>query len=193
MKGINVHVDGVLPRIPKGGVGIELGVWKGRSSVKFHGYTNPKMLHLVDSWSVQPYKQTSEWTWEEYIQRYQTITGGFTEQDFDRYYDMVYNEVLNNFKDYSNVKVWRSTTDEFFEKSGVNNVDWVYVDASHSYDGVTQDLENVLKVINEDGKIFGDDFCDQKIQVKEAVKDFAKKHNFRIDNFNHSQYELKKQ
>ena len=210
MRGINVNIKGLLARIPSGGVGIELGVWKGGSSVKLLNSTNPKMLHLVDSWSVEPYKETTEWTWEEYIQRYQELTGGFTEYDFQRYYDQVYTEVKNNFKDYSNVKVWRMTTDDFFDKhcltekwkstggrfnhdsDVVHDVDWVYVDASHSYEGVTRDLENVLQIVKKDGKIFGDDYSDNKPQVRDAVKDFAKKHNFTVDVFSHNQYELRR-
>jgi len=194
MNGTNSNSKGVVARIWKGSTGVELGVWRGGTSAQFAA-KGLKKLYLVDAWSPEPYKNTTEWSWEEYVQRYQKLTGGFTEADFKAYYDRVYRDVVDKFVLNPEVVICRMTTNEFFSKrkSIINKlVDWVYVDASYSYQGVIDDLENCLKIIKPDvGQIFGDDFTN-KPQVNKAVTDFAKKHNFDIDVFNKTQYELKK-
>jgi hypothetical protein len=62
--------------------------------------------------------------------------------------------------------------------------DFVYVDANHTYDGVTADLEAWYPKVRKGGMIAGHDYFNKitdsyEMRVKEAVEDFANK----IDKF----------
>ena len=69
MVGTNVAAQYVAKRMPENSVGVELGVWKGDSSAYFAERT--RKLHLVDSWSVEPYKHLD--SWEAYLNKYSKI------------------------------------------------------------------------------------------------------------------------
>ena len=209
MNGMNKDSSNIIAHIPPNSVGIELGVWKGNSSAKFLT-KDLKQLYLVDAWSVEPYRQTTEWTWEEYIQRYQKITGGFTEHDFAKYYQQIYSAVVDRFSIYPNVKIFRMSTDDFFtnhcltqswkdtggrfnhDSDVIHDVDWIYVDASHSYEGVLKDLENSWQIIKPGGKMIGDDYGDNKPGVQQAVDAFVKKYNVTLHAFGAQQYIIEK-
>ena len=53
---------------------------------------------MVDPYSVEPYKENSEMTYQEYLAKYQPITGEFAEAGFQKYYDKVYAEINSRFK-----------------------------------------------------------------------------------------------
>ena len=90
MVGTNSDSDTILEFINPNTDGIELGVWKGHSSKKFF-LRGVKSLQLVDSWSVAPYTNSTEFPggMEEYLNRYRKTTGGSTIEDFTKFYDLV--------------------------------------------------------------------------------------------------------
>lgn len=187
MLGKNTQSQYILDRIPENSIGVELGVWKGDSSEKF--LTKCSFLHLVDSWSVIPYKNSIEnGTFDDYLRKYKSIVGSNNIEDFDKFYDNLYLEVTNRFKN-KNVKIHRLSTKEFFSNFK-EKVDWVYVDAAHDHDGCYFDLENSLKIVKNGGFIFGDDYLN-KPGVKSAVDLFVKTYNLSFNNFYKSQYEIK--
>jgi len=194
MKGINNHSFYTADMIKSNTIGAELGVWRGESSSLF--LEKSKELHLVDSWSIEPYKKSDGdefLNYEKYLARYSEITGGKEEKDFISYYDKIYESVVEKFKDNDNVFIYRMTTDEFFEKFLLENkkLDWIYVDASHEYNQVKKDLYNCLKIVKDGGEIFGDDFHESKPQVKQAVIDFIKETDLPFRNYYANQYKIK--
>ena len=66
MIGKNRNIHETIKRMPLNSVGVELGVWKGDSSALMAEKTS--RLHLVDSWSVEPYKHLE--SYDDYIKRY---------------------------------------------------------------------------------------------------------------------------
>lgn len=170
--------------IPDNSIGVELGVWKGDTSSLFVKKT--KHLHLVDSWSIIPYKKSNEHeSYSAYIKRYAKVVKSKNPDDFQKFYDNVYQSVKNRFKDYP-VTIHRMNTDEFF-LSFKEKVDWVYVDADHSKEGCLKDLRNCLKIIKSGGKIFGDDYGNKQ-GVVEAVDIFIKETGLPFNNFYNNQY-----
>ena len=139
---------------------------------------------MVDAYSIEPYKNNSEMTYQEYLAKYQPITGEIAPAGFQVFYDRVYAEVKERFKPYSEVEICRMTSDEWFEqylssKGHGNNemLDWIYIDGDHSYEGCLKDLENALQVVRPGGLIIGDDYGwpDAKWQkpgVTKAVNEF---------------------
>lgn len=206
MFGINPGTDETWKWIPQDSVGIELGVWKGDSTEKF--LRRAKYVHAVDAWAPEVYEQSKEFgDYEAYLDRYSKLVGSRNPEEFQKYYDRIYDGVVKRFKD-KPVMVWRMNTNEFFEEWNSKEnfedavmfdwidddsdlgVDWVYVDASHEYDQVLQDLYNSLRVLNSTGVIFGDDYGGSKVQVTQAVDDFVKDTGFKFENFYTNQYQI---
>lgn len=187
MVGINKGSELVLNRIPENTIGVELGVWKGASSEKF--IKKCKFLHLVDSWAVEPYKNNDEnGKFEDYLKKYSKIVGSENVEDFQKFYDNIYESVKNKFEN-KPIKIHRKSTTEFF-KTFNEMVDWVYIDAAHDHNGCYADLCNSLKIVKKGGNIFGDDYPN-KPGVKSAVDKFVKEQNFILETLANSQYQIK--
>ncbi len=64
----------------------------------------------------------------------------------------------------------------FLKKYNIK-ADLIYIDGSHEYDDVKQDLEMYYELLNENGLIFGDDYCEYWGGVIKAVNEFAGKNS----------------
>lgn len=186
---INEGVKVTVTRIPENTIGIELGVWKGNSSEVFLQKT--KYLHLVDSWSVEPFTGDNEFgTYNDYLKRYEKMVGSNKSEDFQKYYDDIFESVADRFKE-KPIKIHRCKTNVFFEYF-TEKVDWIYVDAGHDYKNCITDLRNSLKIIKSGGLLLGDDYR-TKQGVTKAVNEFVKETRLPFDNFHGSQFEIKVQ
>ena len=196
MMGSRINKDShhIMHLIQPDTIGAEVGVWWGNTSYNFF-MKNLKHLYLVDPWSVEPYKGSTEFEWDEYLSRYEKVTKSNTEEGFQEYYEKVYEDVMRRFDPYENVTVCRKTSDQFFEKFDGDKLDWIYLDGSHSYEGVQADLENSLKIVRPGGMILGDDYKwgqrFGKPGVTKAVKEFKEKHNFKIKQHGAVQFEIR--
>jgi len=189
MFGKNLGTNKTWRRIPNDSVGVELGVWMGESSEKF--LRRARHLHLVDSWSTVAYENSDEnGNYQGYLDRYSKLIESNNPNDFQKYYDEIYESVCQKFAGQS-VTIHRCTTDDFFEKFS-KTVDWVYVDASHSFNGCLSDLRNSYGIINSGGSIFGDDYENKnKPGVTLAVDTFITETGLSLNNFYLDQFEIK--
>jgi hypothetical protein len=186
MYGRNLDSEETWKRIPKNSIGVEIGVWKGDSSDKF--LRRASHMHLVDSWSPISYENSDEHgNYENYLKRYSKLVGSNDPNDFQQYYDNIYNSVVERFKDRS-ITIHRMSSEQFF-KTFTEKVDWVYVDGDHSYEGCLKDLRNCLKIIKPNGMIFGDDYTN-KPGVYQAVNQFIAETKLPFNNFYETQYEI---
>lgn len=174
MKGINNHIKATIDRLPEGKVGLEIGVWKGDTTVKLA--RKSESVDAVDAWSAEVYIESPEYGYEEYLDRYESLVGSRDIEDFQRYYEKIYNSVLDRAKEAGNINVLRMTSKEFFEQN-TKMYDWVYVDGDHSYEGCLYDLQNVWDIIKDGGILFGDDYSNKKGSTK-AVDEFRVGKNF---------------
>ena len=179
-------------------VGAEIGVWMGNTSTLFLK-KGLKKLYMVDSYSVEPYKENTERSYQEYIAKYQPITGEFSEAGFQRFYDRVYNEVKERFQD-PEVEICRMTSDRWFklfQNHMLDFLDWIYIDGDHSYEGCLRDLENSLKVVKQGGLILGDDYGWPNAKwfkpgVTKAVDEFINRHKLtKMLRHGETQYEIR--
>ena len=193
----------IMHAIKPNTIGAEIGVWMGNTSTQFLK-KNLKKFYMVDAYSVEPYKESSEMSYQEYLAKYQPITGEFSEGGFKKYYDRVYNEVKTRFSTFKEVEICRVTSDVWFEefmaaKGHGNNemLDWIYIDGDHSYEGCLRDLENALQVVRPGGLILGDDYGWpnskwSKPGVTKAVNEFINKNNLtKMLRHGMTQYEIR--
>ena len=178
MFGKNPGTDATWKRIPEYSVGAELGVWKGESSLKF--LKRARHIHLVDAWAPQVFDGSNEFGgYQAYLERYSKLTGEATTEGFQRYYDKIYEPVT----------IHRMSTSHWFD-TFQEKLDWIYVDASHSYEGCLHDLTRAVEKIKPGGKLFGDDYGPKKLGVRDAVDQFIKNTGYTLNNFHDDQFEV---
>ena len=197
MMGTPINKDSVniLGLIEPNSIGAEVGVWFGNSSKRFLD-RGVKELHLVDAWSVEPYKESTEHgTYENYLERYSKMCGGNTEKDFQKYYDSVYKTVKSTVGTDPRVTIHRMNSDDWFN-SFDKKLDWIYVDGDHSYEGCLRDLNNALKVVKVGGLILGDDYkwpgtVYGKAGVTQAVNEFCQSNGLLKEQHGQVQFSIK--
>jgi hypothetical protein len=141
-------------------VGAEIGVWYGNTSSQFLK-RGIKELHLVDSWSIEPYREDTgeHGSYDAYLLKYSKTLGVLpTEESFMLHYNKVYNKVKEKFSGDDRVKIYRMTSDEWFQNYSGEKLDWIYIDGAHSFEGCYADLNNALQIVKSGGKIMGDDY-----------------------------------
>lgn len=160
---VNTRND-MLDVIPKGGVCVELGVFLGEYSTEILNRINPSKLYLVDIWSGQ---MTSGDKDGNNIRRIQNM-------------DVVYKDLVKKYSNNNNVEVIKMSSYEFLLNQSNNYFDFVYIDANHSYSSVLKDCEISLDKLKDGGYLAGHDYIDN-YEVKNAVDDFCKKYNQKIE------------
>lgn len=192
----------VMHLIKKNTIGAEIGVWMGNTSTQFLK-KGLKKFYMIDPYSVEPYKQNSEMSYQEWLAKYQPITGEIAEAGFQKYYDRVFDDIKSRFKDFEEVELCRETSDNFFEKylasKGHGNfemLDWIYIDGDHSYEQCKKDLNNALQIVKPGGLIIGDDYGwpDAKWEkpgVTKAVNEFVLQTDFSMNRKGMTQYVIK--
>lgn len=131
--------------LPKGGIGAEIGVWKGDFSAQILQVAQPSCLHLIDPW--QPRDDDSHaQAW------YSTARGT----------DMasVFEDVLKRFQaeiEAGTVVIHPLHAQEAMMSFPAATLDYVYLDGDHAYNAVREDLEICFEKVRTGGLICVDD------------------------------------
>ena len=156
------------------GTGAEIGVQNGLYSEILLDKWKGSCLISIDAWR--------HFEDSEYID----IANYTNEQHLDLYADATLK--LRKFGERS--IIWRMTSEEAAKIMPKNTLDFCYIDAVHSYDGVVQDLELWIPKIKEGGIICGHDFIkdgehydiDGKLigqfGVQKAVIEYSERYNW---------------
>jgi len=148
-------------------------VWQCKNAKKLYEYCSPSEMVLVDIWKTSTkkgdVKNRSEQVWEQYYQK----ALGFAKSHGN----------ITVIRDYS-IKASEIFEDHYF--------DIVYIDAGHSYESCTADLNVWYPKIKPGGIISGHDYNENKSKgygVLQAVDELIKKHNlemFMLSNVMHA-------
>jgi Methyltransferase domain len=160
----------LLSLLPSGGVCVEVGTWRGDFAAAILRASNPTRLCLVDSW-----EHRSEEKYE------QTCYGGAAATG-QAGMDAIYESVINRFQaeiDSGKVLIRRARSEDAAASFDVESLDWVYIDADHSYEGVKRDLNAYFPLVKPGGILAGDDYGQKGtwygLGVAEAVDEFAER------------------
>lgn len=137
-----------------GDIFVEVGSWKGRSSAFM-------ATEIVNSGKKIDFFCVDSWNGDK--------TGSLKEID-------VYNEFLENMKEVlDRIKIIRKTSvdasKDFIDKS----IDFIFIDASHDYESVIEDIRHWYPKLKDYGTIAGHDT--HVSDVKKAVEEYAKEIN----------------
>lgn len=139
----------LLDSLPKGAACAEVGVWKGDFSARILEVVKPRKLHLIDPW-----RAIGGDTYEG--ARY----GGKLDEG-QAEMDELHDAVLERFareRRAGVVEVHRLPSVEAAAGLADGELDFVYVDGDHTYEGVRADLEAYAPKVRPGGLLAGDDY-----------------------------------
>ena len=107
--------------------------------------------------------------------------------------DLQYREAFNKYLPQNRVRLVREFSKNAAKFFPDETFDFIYIDADHTYEAVTEDLEAWFPKVKVGGVIAGHDYISREDTIRlghsvpfgviEAVSDFRKKHGFAEDNF----------
>jgi hypothetical protein len=138
--------------------GVEVGVLRGDYAECLSKGWNGK-LYLVDAW--------------KHLENYKDVSNGD-----DITHEANYQFVKQRFAGNPNVVIMRNLSIEAAARFHTGSLDWVYLDANHSYEAVKADLEAWYPKVRIGGIIAGHDYIDApnhvagNFGVRSAVREF---------------------
>lgn len=166
----------ILLRVPENAIGAELGVFTGDLSSRLLMRPGIQLL-MVDSWEEHGDGQYAE-------------SGDFhaklTQAAQDGYMQFAAN--VTEFA-WDRRKIIRARTVDAAKQVADHSLDFVFIDADHSYEGCKQDIEAWYPKVVRGGLLCGHDYANTDFPcfgVEQAVNEFAESHGLMVelgDNF----------
>jgi hypothetical protein len=155
----------ILSLINKGSNIIEIGVFKGEFSKEIFFDCNPSELILIDLFEGIMGSGNKDGENMEFI----NLNDHFMSlSDF--------------FKKNQEVKLLKGYSSNVLKDLPKNHYDFIYIDASHEYTDVKNDLDLSYQLIKSGGYISGHDYENNRFPgVVKAVNEFCKENNLQID------------
>jgi hypothetical protein len=159
-----------LPRKPKIA---EIGVFRGDFSQVLLDQFRPSMLYLVD-----PFEEGEIMSGDE---------NGNDVMVYDGIY--LYEYVKDRFASTENVKMLRIRSEDLDQCIEDDELDLIYIDGDHSYEGVKRDLEMAYRKVKDQGFICGHDLMTNPHKTDnvydfgtfQAVQEFCYRNGFRVE------------
>ncbi|MGB0411069.1 MAG: class I SAM-dependent methyltransferase [Pikeienuella sp.] len=135
-----------MANLPRDGVGAEIGVWKGDFSEGICAIANPRKLYLIDAW--ESFEDDAHIS---------ALYHGVGERKMNE----IYQGVADRFADRierGQIELIRAMSEQAIPMIPDGALDFVYIDADHSYEGVTRDLALIWPKMKFGGQIVLDDY-----------------------------------
>jgi SAM-dependent methyltransferase len=159
--------DDLVDRISEGSNIVEVGAWLGKS-------TNYLATKIKESKKKLNFTTVDTWKGTDDEKIHQSIVSSF---GGDIFYEFIDNTIhSNNFNNFNIIKDTSENAASQFENS---SLDFVLLDAGHSYSDLMNDLNSWYKRVKPGGYIVGDDFGVFKGVTQAASEYFY--HQFRVD------------
>jgi len=154
--------NAIIERFPKNDkiIGAEVGVWMGKTSQKLLEHFPNLFLYMIDRWCVPP--------------KGDSYYNGSTEmvRSSMKEWQSVHAKAVRVVSPYrGRYKIMKTTTLEAASHIKDKSLDFVFIDADHSYEGVTGDIKAWLPKVKAGGLLCGHDYENEntKGEVKRAV------------------------
>jgi len=165
--------DPILERLPRGGIGVEVGVWAGEFSERILRIVQPRFLHLVDQWKQVPGHPSRRWGGN----------GNTSQAKIEQAYKSA-TVRLHAETRAGRVVIHRNPSVDAAKEFPDGSVDFVYLDADHRYHAVLADLSAWWPKVKAGGALAGDDYdlpqSDWDDGVTRAVDNFSAVHCTRL-------------
>lgn len=139
--------------------GAEIGVCDGVFSEYIYKANPGVMLFCIDTW--EPYK-------------------GYTDYKKISTFTKMYEDAKKRLEPYGCILIKKYSMDavkDFEDES----LDFVYIDANHTYPYVKEDIREWTKKVRKGGIVSGHDYCTiEGVGVKQAVDEYVEKHGYKL-------------
>lgn len=154
----------LLMILPKDCAVAEIGVWRGAFSALIRDVVTPKRLLLIDPWA----GAVGDVPWRR---------GEFTEEEAQQHFDDAFDEVRAAFSGDARIRIIRAMSLDAADQIADQSLDVVYIDGSHDYEDVRDDLRAWSPKLRQDGLLTGDDYYwsddrGRNFPVRRAVDEF---------------------
>jgi len=150
-------------------VGAEIGVFKGENAKNMLSILNIKKLYLID-----PYKAYNDASCSAYQMN-----------------ENIKTQAQKRLSNYKNIKFIGKTSMDAIDDIP-NNLDFIYIDGDHTYNGVKTDVMLYWSKIKVGGIMGGDDFTLGHVGLINAVIEFVNKHNLKLEGVKENWWIIKK-
>ena len=149
--------------------GAEIGVSSGDNALTFYKVLNFSMLYLVDSWTAYN---------SDNIDIYTAKAGRHIQHIVDSYKKTTY----DRFSDKINVTIIPKTSEYASNLVEDESLDFVYIDAGHTYNDVLNDCKLWTKKVKHSGYVGGHDWEHEYFgeELRLAVTTFVKEHDYKL-------------
>lgn len=152
------------------GEGIELGVNAGEFSRLILNHWKGKKLHLIDAWEQQDH----------------LIYNDLCNHSSQDHYTYCYEQTFKRFNNNSQVEIHRNYSHEALLKFKDESLDFIYLDANHSFQATYEDLSAWSKKVQPNGFLSGHDYVNGYIHgsvwfgSKYAVDKWAQENKYPV-------------
>ena len=166
----------IVSLIPKNTTGAEIGVFTGVFAEFLMAKARPKKLILIDPWE----KAHGEFfpKWGDY-----TAQGTLETRAARKAAEMRAEKMPGK------VSVVTDFSTNWLARQGAGSLDWIYLDATHKFETVLEDLRAIEPVLASDGLILGDDCWTNPnaphFGVFQAIQTFCLERPFEIFRMDH--------
>ena len=140
--------DFLLKQVPEGGTFVELGAWLGKSSAYLCDKATSQEITIIDSWKGSPNELTTTHKLATQIDIYDLFLENMGERKF---------------------KAIKATSKAAARKFKAESLDVVFIDLTHTYEAVKEDIQLWLPKVKKGGYIAGDDYHENWKGVIQAV------------------------
>jgi predicted O-methyltransferase YrrM len=149
--------DYLLANMPQDGTFVELGAWLGKSSAYLCDKATSQQITIIDSWKGSPNELTTTHKLATEVDIYKV----FVENMGDRKY-----------------KAIKATSKSASKKFANESLDVVFIDLTHTYEAVKEDIKLWLPKVKKGGYIAGDDYHENWKGVIQAVDELLPRATF---------------
>ena len=149
--------DYLISQMPEGGTFVELGAWLGKSSAYLCDKATDKQITIIDTWKGSPNELTTTHKLATEVDIYDL----FLENMGERKYNVI-----------------KATSKAASKKFANESLDVVFIDLTHTYEAVKEDIKLWLPKVKKGGFIAGDDYHQHWQGVIQAVDELLPRATF---------------
>ena len=142
--------DFLIKNTPENGTFVEIGAWLGKSSSYLVDNGGNRTIIIIDSWEGSPNERNTNHRLATQTDIYEIFKENMGERKYESIRGLS-TEVVNQFEDES--------------------LDTVFIDATHTYEAVKEDIKVWLPKVKNGGILAGDDYNQNWPQVIKAVNE----------------------
>lgn len=152
--------------LPDGAVGAEVGVRAGTNAIYLLDNLNLKKLYLVDNF-------------KEYVDTDGVYPQKLQDEIFVKLVDIM--EAISLFREFEGkIEIVKMDSLRAADKMENGSLDFVYIDANHSYEYIKEDLNAWKDKVKAGGIIGGHDYNYPGTQTKKAIDEFAIRNKYNL-------------